>query len=98
MLWKIKIHKLVLRDDFKKIPPNHQKIIIQAIEKKLTLDPEAFGKPLRGEFSRYWRLRVNDYRVVYRFNKREVVVFVVKVGIRKDDTIYKELFARIKKL
>ena len=31
-----------------------------------------------------WRIRVGDYRIVYRIEDQELVVLVVKVGHRKD--------------
>ncbi len=97
-MWQIKLHPLVLREDLKSIDPHEQKIILKAIHKKLSHDPEAYGKALGGGFAGYWRLRVEDYRVIYRIVKDEVVVLAVKVGIRKDDRIYQEFFARLRKL
>lgn len=97
-MWQIKIHQLVLETDFKAIPPPQQKVILKTIQKKLSIDPQNYGKPLRGEFSGYWRLRVEDYRVIYRILKGEILVLVVKVGIRKDDRVYQEFFSRLKKL
>ena len=97
-MWQIKIHRLVYKEDFKKIPVNDQKRVIQVIHKKLSIDPETYGKPLSGEFAGYFRLRIEDYRAVYRIIKNEIVVLVIKVGIRKDDTVYRELFARLKKI
>ena len=96
-MWQIKIHHLVLKEDCKNIPVAHQKQIFKTIVKKLSLDPQAYGKPLAGEFVGYWRLRVEDYRVVYRIEKQEIIVFVMRVGIRKDDRVYQELFSRLKK-
>ena len=98
IFWKIKVHSLVLQEDFKSIDPAQQNKILQTIQKKLTIDPESYGKPLGGEFKGYWRLRISDYRVVYRIIKDEVEVFVIKVGIRKDDKVYRELFARLRKI
>ena len=98
MIWRIKIHPLVLREDFKNIDPSQQRTILKAIQKKLSIDPQAYGQFLSGEFSGYWRLRVEDYRVIYRILKEKVVVLVVKVGIRKDDRIYQEFFVRLRKL
>ena len=69
-----------------------------AINKKLSLNPEAYGKPLSGEFQGLWRLRIDDYRAVYRVIKDQIVVLVIKIGIRKDDKIYQELFSRLEKL
>lgn len=97
-MWAVKIHPLVVSDDFKSISSEQQKLIIKAIEKKLAVDPHGYGEPLRGGFSGYWRLRVGDYRVVYRIVKDQIVVLVIKVGIRRDDTIYKELFSKLKRI
>ena len=97
-MWQIKIHQLVLDADFKTIPRSQQKTILKAIQKKLTIDPRNYGTLLRGEFSGYWRLRVEDYRVIYRIINEQVLVLVVKIGIRKDDQVYREFFSRLKKL
>ena len=97
-MWQIKFHPLVIEEDFKGMDPAQQKDIVKAVQKKLSVDPYGYGKALRGEFSRYWRLRVGDYRVVYRIVKEEIVVLVIKVGIRKDDQVYRELFVRLKKV
>jgi mRNA interferase RelE/StbE len=98
VLWKVKIHKLVLAEDFKSIDYAAQKIILKDIAKKLTVEPLNYGERLRGEFKGYWKLRVKDYRVVYRVKQDAVEVLVIKVGIRRDEKVYRELFHRIKKL
>ncbi|MDP2940224.1 MAG: type II toxin-antitoxin system RelE/ParE family toxin [Candidatus Omnitrophota bacterium] len=97
-MWQIKIHRLVLESDFKKLTTFQQKLILKAIKKKLSLDPEGYGKPLSGEYAGLWRLRVEDYRVIYRILKEQVVVLVIKIGIRRDSKVYEELFSRLKKL
>ena len=97
-MWQIKIHRLVLEADFKKITAFQQKLILKAIKKKLFFDPSAYGKPLSGDFSGLWRLRIEDFRVIYRIVKEQVLVLVIKVGIRKDSQVYEELFTRLRKL
>ena len=97
-MWQIQIHHLVLEEDFKKFSPAQQNLILKTIQKKLTVNPEAYGKPLQKEFAGYWRLRIEDCRVIYRIVKDQVLILVVKVGIRKDDRVYKELFSRLKKI
>lgn len=57
--------------------------IKEAIEKKLTIDPIAFGKPLRYSLKGYRRLRFGDYRVIYRIFDDKIVVFIIDVGHRK---------------
>ncbi|OGX08712.1 MAG: hypothetical protein A2Z88_01825 [Omnitrophica WOR_2 bacterium GWA2_47_8] len=97
-MWSIRIHRLIFEEDFKNIPFVQQKHILSVIQKKLSVDPRAYGKPLTGPFVGYWRLRVEDYRVIYRIIQDRVIVSVIKVGIRKDDKVYQELFARLRKL
>lgn len=97
-MWRIKIHPLVIKEDFKEIPVQQQTTLLNTIQKKLSFDPRAYGRSLKGEFSGYWRLRIGDYRVVYKIVDEEIIVSVIKVGIRKDDKVYRELFFRLKKL
>lgn len=47
--------------------------------------PEEYGEPLRKTLKGYWKLRVGDYRVVFRVEGDEITVF----GIRHTDDIYK---------
>lgn len=68
----------------RKLDPTARLAIIAALE-SLALDPHAPNpnvKPLRGEDGRL-RLRVGDYRVVYDLYDDELVVWVIKLGHRK---------------
>ncbi len=92
------MHKLVIADDLAVMTPACREKILKAVNRKLSLDPEAYGKPLTGEFKGYWRLRVDDYRVIYRIVKGQVLVVVVKIGERKDDQVYAKLSGRLKRV
>lgn len=96
-IWNVKIHRLVLSEDFKSISHPDQKIILKDIRKKLTIDPESYGKPLLGELKGYWRLRVKDYRVIYKIHTETVEVLVIKVGIRRNSEVYREVLYRLEK-
>ncbi|MCA9370398.1 MAG: type II toxin-antitoxin system RelE/ParE family toxin [Candidatus Peregrinibacteria bacterium] len=61
-----------------------------AIEHKLTVHPETFGKPLRRSLKGYRRLRVDDYRVIYRIEKTSVKIFAI--GHRS--TVYEDYMSR----
>ncbi len=98
LLWNVVIHKLVLTDDFKKIDLSSRRLILKSIYKKLTKDPESYGSPLSEGYKGYWKLRVAHYRVIYRIVKDQVLVVVIKVGIRRDDKIYTDLIHRLKKI
>jgi len=97
-MWNIKFHPLVLREDFKKIDPENQRQILRQIVKKLSINPEAYGKVLSGELHGYWRLRIGDFRVIYRILKDKIEVLVVKIGIRRDFEVYEKFLLRLKKL
>ena len=70
--------------DFERIPPAIRTIIRKAIEKKLTIDPVNFGKPLRYTLKGYRRLRVGDYRVIYKIIEDKVLVMIVDIDHRKE--------------
>ena len=93
-MWSVQIHPLVFKEDFSKIDRAAQQRIIKAVYKKLAIAPEEYGKPLTSSLKGYWRLRVDDYRVVYRIEKERVQVFVIKVGIRRDDEVYRQASSR----
>lgn len=66
------------------LPKSIKEMIRKAIEKKLTVDPVAFGKPLRYSLKGYRRLRVGDYRVTYKIIEDKVLVIIVDLDHRKD--------------
>jgi mRNA interferase RelE/StbE len=47
-------------------------------------DPKQRGKPLVANWAGYWRYRVGDYRVICRFENKELVIEVIGVGHRSD--------------
>ncbi len=63
-------------------------MIRNAIEKKLTVNPISFGKPLQYSLKGYRRLRVGDYRVVYTIIDDKVLVFIIDIDHRK--AIYRD--------
>ena len=96
-MWQIKIHHLVIDEDFKKINKHDQSIILKTIYKKLSISPEKYGFPLRNALKGYWKLKISDYRVVYRIEKNTIKVLVLKVGMRRDEQVYKGMLSRIQK-
>lgn len=93
-MYAVLIDELVFEEDFRKIGKPDQQKIIKTIRKKLTIDPEGFGVPLRGDLKGLWKLRVGQYRVVYQIKKKEIHVYVVKVGFRRDEEVYREVLKR----
>ena len=47
------------------------------------VDPIGFGKPLRYSLKGHRRLRVSDYRIVYRIEPEEHSVIIIAIKHRK---------------
>jgi mRNA interferase RelE/StbE len=59
----------------KDLPLINRKIkdrIKNAIETRLLTAPHQYGEPLRKTLKGYWKLRVGDYRIVYKVFKNEI--------------------------
>lgn len=59
-------------------------VIKKAIEERLITDPIRFGKPLQYSLSGHRRLRVSDYRVLYRLIPEDREVSIVAIKHRRD--------------
>ena len=70
--------------DYEKLSHEIREVIRKAIEKKLTVNPVAFGKPLKYSLKGYRRLRVGDYRVIYKIDEDKVIVIIVEIDHRKN--------------
>lgn len=60
--------------------------IIDYLENKVAQldEPRQLGKALQGQLANLWRYRIGDYRVIVEIQDEELVVYVVKIGHRKD--------------
>ena len=66
----------------------------KVLEKKLAVDPEGYGLPLRGALAGYWKHQFASHRVVYRIYLHHHTVVVCSVGVRKmrdAEDIYRQL-------
>ena len=88
MKWSILYHHDV-EEDLESIGPSAARRVVKAIDTKLTGQPMQFGAPLSGNLSDFRKLRVGDYRVVYQVHEKEVMVYVLAVGPRRDKEIYR---------
>jgi mRNA interferase RelE/StbE len=84
-------HPRIADEDLPSIPHNLQRRIAQAIETRLVQAPEQYGSPLTKTLKGYWKLRVGDYRVVYKIVGTEVRI----LGVRHRREIYKDILRRI---
>jgi len=64
-------------------PKSIRRQITGAIEKKLAVHPMEHGKPLRYGLEGARRLRVGDWRVIYKVESPDLVL-VVKIGHRRE--------------
>ncbi len=65
----------------------------------LTTDPELQGKPLTEDLIGYRSLRAvgQRYRIIYKVEKKKIIVVVVAVGIRKEKS-KEDIYQLAKKL
>lgn len=78
----------VIEEDIPSLPKRFKTSIKKAIEERLMTDPIGFGKPLRYSLRGHRRLRVGDYRIVYRIDPDKYLVIIVAIKHRKE--IYEE--------
>lgn len=84
IMFRLQYHEDVVRDDISRLSATAKRTIRIAIEEKLTTHPEQFGKPLRRSLRGYRKLRVGDYRVVFRIEGNVVSIF----GIMHRSIVY----------
>lgn len=80
--FEVVYHPDVLRKDLPEIAHDIKGRIRKAIEVKLTSAPEEFGEPLRRTLKGYWKLRVGDWRVIYKVEAKTVIV--LRIGHRRE--------------
>jgi mRNA interferase RelE/StbE len=73
----LRYHPQVAEDDLPEIPAKVHQRIARAIEARLATHPERYGLPLRGSLKGYWKLRVGDYRVVFKLVGSEVWILTI---------------------
>ena len=89
---KIKYHPRVKSDDISRLSSNIAVRIENAIRGRLIVNPIKYGFYLRGSLKGYRKLRVGNWRVIYRVvDDKEIRILAI--GNRKD--VYK--FANIRK-
>lgn len=78
LIFDIKYHEAVVKEDISKLSSDWKIKIKTAIENKLSRDPEVFGKPLRKSLEGYRKLRVGDYRVIFRIEEKTIKIFTIQ--------------------
>jgi len=82
---------MIQKSDLPKIDAKNRGMIKRAIQERLTTRPEVYGKPLQRTLKGYWKLRVGDYRVVFKALNSSIFIF----GIIHRKEVYKLIKKRI---
>ena len=90
--YKILLKEKVISDDIPKLPKNIKSRIQKIIEQKISTIPELFGKPLRSPLHHYKKIRVSNYRIIFKIKKGNKCVIL---GIRHRKDIYDEIEKRL---
>lgn len=91
MLFELRYHPDVRDVDIPKLNQTLRKRIKKAIEERLSISPHLYGEPLRKTLKGYWKLRVGDYRAVFKIERNEVLIFAI---VNRRD-VYKSIFKRV---
>jgi mRNA interferase RelE/StbE len=88
----VKYHPDVKSHDLPPINAKMRKRIRRAIETRLMTAPQEYGLPLKKNLGGYWKLRVGDYRVVFKIEGK--IIYVLAIRHRKH--VYEDVSTRIK--
>ena len=84
MTYEIRIDERALKA-IQKTPKKDRKAIFRAIHLLSEQSRPPGTRPLKAaDVANIYRLRVRNYRVIYQVLDREVLVYVIRVGNRKD--------------
>ncbi len=89
--YEITYHQEVKATDLPKIDNKNRKMIRKAIEERLMTEPERYGKKLQRTLKDYWKLRVGQYRIVFKIVENKIKIFAI---IHRRD-VYQRINARL---
>ena len=91
MAYQLLYHADVKKVDLPKIDAKNKAMVKRAIKERLTTQPEVYGKPLQRTLKGYWKLRVGEYRVVFRISENDVLI----LGIIHRREVYRQIHKRV---
>ncbi len=77
-MYKILYVDTVVNNDLPSILESWRGDIRKVIETKLMTHPEVYSRPLRRSLKGYRKLRVGDYRIIFRIEENTVKIFVIQ--------------------
>lgn len=90
MTFRLTYHPDVKKVDLPKIDMKNRAMIKRALEERLATQPELYGKPLQRTLKGYWKMRVGDYRIVFKISETDVLV----LGIIHRSDVYQKIRKR----
>jgi len=75
--------KKSVKKDLKRLGQEIARRILKEIRTKLLPYPR-IGKPLKGKDGVLWSFRAGDYRVIYTFSDKDLIVLVIRIGHRRE--------------
>ena len=91
MAYRLIYHNDVKNIDLPKIDNKNKAMIKKAIKERLATQPEKFGNPLRRTLKGYWKLRVGDYRVIFKISGYDIFI----LGIMNRKSVYSKINKRV---
>jgi len=86
MAWKIELTPLAEKN-LDKLDRQVARRILSFLHGRLALldDPRSLGEALKGsELGEFWKYRVGDYRIISRIEDETVMIFVIRIGNRRE--------------
>ncbi len=90
MVWQIELSPLALKN-LSQLDQQIARRILKFLHDRLATldDPRSIGEALRGSrLGEFWKYRVGDYRIIASIEDDQVLVFVVRIGNRRE--VYRE--------
>lgn len=76
-MYKITYHHKVVKDDIPKLDKKVKDRIKKAIESKLIESPEKYSSALKHTLSGNRKLRVGDYRVIFKVKGKTIKILII---------------------
>lgn len=86
MAWKVELDEAAERD-LDKLDPQISRRILRFLNERIGKldDPRSIGEALRGSrLGNFWKYRVGDYRIICDIQDERVLVFVLRIGNRRE--------------
>ena len=94
MGYTLKYSPEVKKYDLPEIDKPSRTRIKKVIDERLAVRPEVFGRPLRRALKGYWKLRVGDYRIIYKVINQTIRIFAINPQERSLQTSHEKVLKR----